>query len=724
MFEPKIDTYDELLKDLGAILSAHPSDNLHLASTLDLFTTLREQTDKLACKTPTPSLIKIYGDENFINYYKQCLEYFVSEPKICALASNQSAEVKSFSKLHASLWNICRLHSTTGYWVCKKLSKHSVHDSLWRFVSCRDLLATKYVQKSETKLLISWSFGILLHILNNTQVSVDSYRSYDGVHILLSFLRDFEVRKSRSQSEYLKMCALLLLVRIVNETDTKSDNCTDNYVEYLLGAVRVALKATDLYSPIHKYHLLPLLYGLNQIIRFDVNKRILLENDILDDILTMLQIARDLPNSMKNNFLKSPIPNTNSDTLATEVIRLLWQLCFLSETLEQLPRYPSLLTLCREFNENSHSTICRETVEGLLWTLSKPLANFKPSYNKVKPLSATENPYGHIIFACNRINYRQSVNHIMMSLKRLGYNVYSEPDHLEMEHALENASALILCLSYSFSTSPYCRQQVLSALSYGVALVPIKLENSYQPEAWLQFLLATVIYIPFTEKDDFDESIAALSRALTEYGIVREVSNAEIDPENVCPSEMVSSPSISVANSCRSTAMKSHAGRGFPISFFSELSNNSTPTPSECPSISVSNSLQFSPFSTTLRPRSLSCSASQVSSSAWSAFAGNFDDGSHLTSTEDQELVLAYQAPSVSILKWDNERVQQWLEESGLSHYTSLLDWLDGHLLWELAWHRIRASDVFFLNLERSLNMSQQDQVLLSNALSRLTSAE
>ncbi|VDO14454.1 unnamed protein product [Rodentolepis nana] len=431
MFETKIDTYDEILKDLNAVLSAHPSDNLHLASTLNLFTTLREQTDKLACKNPASRLVKIYGDEAFINYYKQCLEYFVLEPKLCVLASYQSAESMSFSKLHASLWNICRLHNATGYWVCKRLSKHYVHDSLWRFVSCRALLATKCVQKSATKLLVCWSFGILLHILSNTQVSVDSYRSHNGVHILLPFLTNCNFRKSRSQSEYLKMCALLLLVRIVDETENKSINKSDNYVEYLLGAVRVALKAADLYSPIHKYHLLQLLYGLNRIIRFDVNKRILLENHILDDILTILQIAKDLPNSKKCNILKSPIPNTDSDTLATEVIRLLWQLCFLSETLEQLQLYPSLLTLCREFGEKSNSTTCRETVEGLLWTLSKSVTNFEFPYIKFKPLSATGNPYGHIVFACNR-TYRQSVNHIMMSLKRRGYNVYSEPDHLGM----------------------------------------------------------------------------------------------------------------------------------------------------------------------------------------------------------------------------------------------------------------------------------------------------
>lgn len=429
MFAHQGDACAEILKELGIVFSVHPSENLHLNSTLHLFTTLRQLTDRLGSKTPTSNLIKIYGDESFINYYKKCLDYFVLEPKLCGLASSQSAQVNSFSKLHSSLWHICRLYCTTGYWVCEKLSKHCVHDFLWRFVSCRDLVATKCVQKSRTKLLVCWSFGILLHILTRTQVSVDSYRSCNGVHILRPFLVNCRVRKSRSQSEYLKMCALLLLIPIVNESENKSINNTDNYVTYLLSAVRAALKTQDFYSPLHKHHLRDMLCGLNRLTRFDANKRILLENRILDDIQTILKIAKYLPNSMVNNVLKLPIPNTNSDNLATEVIRLLWQLCFLSEMREQLPQYSSLLALCREFGDSSRSTTCRETVEGVLWTLSKPLTNFENGDIKYT-LSATGNPYGHIVFAYDRDNYRQSVDHIIFSLKRRGYNIYLEPEQM------------------------------------------------------------------------------------------------------------------------------------------------------------------------------------------------------------------------------------------------------------------------------------------------------
>ena len=68
-------------------------------------------------------------------------------------------------------------------------------------------------------------------------------------------------------------------------------------------------------------------------------------------------------------------------------------------------------------------------------------------------------------------------------------------------------------------------------------------------------------------------------------------------------------------------------------------------------------------------------------------------------------------------------QVQRWLQESGLSGYAEALGWLDGRLLFELAWHRIRSADVFFANLERSLGMSQRDQVLLFNSLALLADA-
>ncbi|KAM7537827.1 hypothetical protein Aperf_G00000067449 [Anoplocephala perfoliata] len=719
MFVHQGDACIDIIKELDTVFSVHPSENLHLESTLNLFTTLRELTGRLGSKTPTSSLIKVYGDESFINYYKQCLDYFVLEPKLCGLVGSQSAQANSFSKLHSSLWHVCRLCCAMGYWVCEQLSKYCVHDSLWRFVSCRDLVATKCVQKSRTKLLVCWSFGILLHILTRTQVSVDSYRGCNGVHILRPFLVTCRLRKPRSQSEYLKMCALLLLIPIVNEIENKSINDADSYVVYLLSAVRAALKTQDFYSPLHKHHLRDMLCGLNRLARFDANKRILLENRILDDIQTILKIAKYLPNSKVNNVLKLPIPNTNSDNLATEAIRLLWQLCFLSETREQLSEYAPLLALCQEFGDSSRSKTCRETVQGLLWTLSKPLINFENSDIKYAPLSATRNPYGHIVFAYDRDKYRESVDRIMFSLKRRGYNVYLEPDQMEMEKALEDASALILCLSYSFSTSPYCRQQVLSALSYGVALVPVLLEKNYHggkggnAESWLHYLLATVIYTSFTENDNFERAMEDLSLALKKYGIVREVANAEIDSESDYLPNTVSPPSVSAAPPWRSVAIKGYNGRRVLVPFLQDSVDASTPTPSECPSGSTCTSFQFSPYSNSLRFRSWSGSASQISSSIRTS-------GSWQTPTEDQELLLAYQAPSPSIREWSTEHVQQWLAKSGLAHYSESLEWLDGRLLWELAWHRIRACDAFFCNLERSLNMPQQDQVLLFNSLSLL----
>lgn len=128
-----------------------------------------------------------------------------------------------------------------------------------------------------------------------------------------------------------------------------------------------------------------------------------------------------------------------------------------------------------------------------------------------------------------------------------------------MEKALKDASALIVCLSYSFTASPFCRQQVLSALCYGVALVPVLLESKYEPETWLHYLLATVIYTSFTENDDFKRAIESLSLALTKYGIVRETFYADNESESGYLYESLSSPSTALS---RSLVLKNWSGQG------------------------------------------------------------------------------------------------------------------------------------------------------------------
>lgn len=90
-----------------------------------------------------------------------------------------------------------------------------------------------------------------------------------------------------------------------------------------------------------------------------------------------------------------------------------------------------------------------------------------------------------------------------------------------MEHAITNASALVPCLCHSFSSSPFCRQQVLSALSHHVPLVPIRLDPEYVYEPWLQFLLATVIYVGFFDAKSISESKDSLCQGLKRFGIGR-----------------------------------------------------------------------------------------------------------------------------------------------------------------------------------------------------------
>ncbi|VDD82344.1 unnamed protein product [Mesocestoides corti] len=508
------------------------------------------------------------------------------------------------------------------------------------------------------------------------------------------------------------MAAILLLISIVNEKENKSINSTENYVSYLLSALRTALQSPDFYSSNHRHHLHDLIRGLNKLTRFDANKRLLLEGEILGDISKMLSIAKNLQNSKPDEFSQNPVSHVDPNKLATEVVRLLWQLCFLSETREQLLQDTSLIALCRDLNASSFSTTFREAVEGLFWSLSKPLKDFETAGSlNSSPLSTTANPYGHIVFACSRTNHHRVIDDLKLALRDRGYNVYIESDRMHMEDALADASALILCLSYSFSTSPFCRQQVLSALSHRVALIPVLLESNYEPEAWLHYLLATVIYTSFTDRDDPEQATEFLSLALAKYGIVRQTCDVDGALLNEPPHALVASP--------EAVAFQR------PKSACADSSNSSTPTPSKCATQANLQDLQPPPFSrcspthtSESRLESSSYSVSQMSS-MWS----HCEESATSSKLEDSAIALAYQAPSAEIKSWSASRVRRWLEENGLSNYAPALLWLDGTLLWELAWHRIRSCDSFFCNLDYHLKMPPQDQMTFYNALSLLRDA-
>lgn len=406
------DVNAEFVDQLKSIFSCHPSENLHLTSTENAFCNLRKISECIDRRDYELEIVNIFQSDHFISYYENCLELLVSGNQSKAISDLTSPFFCHFLKLHTLIWGVCISKSKWSHRVCRKLAAVSIHKTLWQLVSRRELVVSICVRDKRARQLVYISFIILTTFLKRGLVSVYNYRRYNAFHILTPFVTELRVPGTKRRADDLKTAAILLLIPIVNVKENVDINNVENYVVYILNAVRYAIKSPNFYSAVHRHHLMDLCRGLTRLSRFDANKKILFECGVLQDISQMLRIPS------RETF--------DVDDLASNAIKLLWQLCFLSECRDHLLQERSLLDLCHEIGESDRSEKCIKASWGLFWTLTKARTDAEMANDiNASSLTSTPNSQGHIVFASTRANHH-IVSILKKELRISGYNVYEE----------------------------------------------------------------------------------------------------------------------------------------------------------------------------------------------------------------------------------------------------------------------------------------------------------
>ena len=66
-----------------------------------------------------------------------------------------------------------------------------------------------------------------------------------------------------------------------------------------------------------------------------------------------------------------------------------------------------------------------------------------------------------------------------------------------MSAAVEDAAAVVICISQAYKESANCRMEAQYALQRGVKMVPCMMEEGYQPDGWLGMILGTKLWYGF-----------------------------------------------------------------------------------------------------------------------------------------------------------------------------------------------------------------------------------
>ena len=90
-------------------------------------------------------------------------------------------------------------------------------------------------------------------------------------------------------------------------------------------------------------------------------------------------------------------------------------------------------------------------------------------------------------------------------LEKDGFHIWLDRDRMHgdaivaMADAIENSEFVIICMSESYRSSPYCQAEANYAFQRRCKLLPLVMKARYKPDGWLGFITSGKIYVDFTK---------------------------------------------------------------------------------------------------------------------------------------------------------------------------------------------------------------------------------
>jgi hypothetical protein len=175
----------------------------------------------------------------------------------------------------------------------------------------------------------------------------------------------------------------------------------------------------------------------------------------------------------------------------------------------------------------------RKITHGILWNLESKHEDRTTAERSDKKTFDIMISYSHK----DEIICRQ----IYDELIKAGYLVWIDFDQMHgnvmdaMAQAIERSNTILVCMSDKYRRSNYCRAEANYAFQRQLRIVPVLLQEHYQPDGWLLFLVGQSLYVDFT-KYEFSQAIKLLFRELNapvinEIGIASTCSKEDADAE-------------------------------------------------------------------------------------------------------------------------------------------------------------------------------------------------
>ena len=190
---------------------------------------------------------------------------------------------------------------------------------------------------------------------------------------------------------------------------------------------------------------------------------------------------------------------------------ILWAFSFNHDIQQQLRDNAPFMAKLGHLAKNSDNEQMRKATHGILWNLE--------SIHQDRPTPDIDDQRMFDIMISYSHKDQILCKQIYEHLVQAGYRVWIDFDQMHgnvmdaMAQAIERSHIIVICMSEQYRRSNYCRAEAHYAFQRGLKLVPVLLQEHYQPDGWLLFLIGQILYVDFT-KYDFQQSMRLLIREL------------------------------------------------------------------------------------------------------------------------------------------------------------------------------------------------------------------
>jgi hypothetical protein len=190
---------------------------------------------------------------------------------------------------------------------------------------------------------------------------------------------------------------------------------------------------------------------------------------------------------------------------------ILWALSFNSDIQQQLHSNAVFMSKLANLAKECDNEQMRKITHGILWNID--------STRQDRAISEISEEKTFDIMISYSHKDETICKQIYENLIKEGYQVWIDFDQMHgnvmdaMAQAIERSHIIIICMSEEYRKSNYCRAEAHYAFQRQLKIVPILLQEHYQPDGWLLFLIGQLIYVDFI-KYEFSRAMDMLMKEL------------------------------------------------------------------------------------------------------------------------------------------------------------------------------------------------------------------